>query len=128
MSDAGEPASGPTPWYRRRSLVVGAVVLVILVVTVLTDLPVPTSRSQDVSSERSVMSELNSDVAPCALAVRQALGIWDLEAAHALTAADKSGTPGLLSDDQTACSFTNESIYDLANIEVPGLPGRQGHG
>ena len=119
------PAPDPPPrpaWYRRRGMVVAAVVVVIGIVTVLTDLPVPTSRSQDISSERSVMTELNTDVAPCALAVRQALGIWDLEAAHSLTASDKSSTPGLLSDDQTACSLTNESIYDLANIEVPGSP------
>ena len=28
--------------------------------------------------------------------------------------------PGLLRDDQTACSFTSDSIYDLtSNIEVP---------
>ena len=27
-----------------------------------------------------------------------------------------------MSDDQAACSFTNENIYDLANIQVPGTP------
>ena len=68
------------------------------------------------------MSEVNTDLAGCALAVHQAIGIWNLQAAHALTPADRAPTPGLLSDDQTACSFTNENIYDLANIQVPGTP------
>ena len=26
---------------------------------------------------------------------------------------------GLLSDDQSACSFTNEDIFDLTNVQVP---------
>jgi len=115
-------ASGHAPWYRRRGLLVAGAVAVVVAITVVTDLPVQTSRGQDIASERSVMAEINSDIAPCALAVRQAIGIWNLEAAGSLTASGRSSTPGLLSDDQTACSFTNESIYDLANIEVPGSP------
>jgi hypothetical protein len=94
--------------------------LVIVLITVLSDLPVSTSRAEDITAERSVMSEVNADLGPCALGVHQAIGIWNLQAAHALTAADRAPTPGLLGDDQTACSFTSESIFDLTNIEVPG--------
>jgi hypothetical protein len=103
-------------------VLIAVAILVVVAVTVLTDLPVGTSRANDINAERSVMSELNSDLAPCALAVHQAIGIWNLQAARSLTPADRSGTPGLLSDDQSACSFTDENIYDLANIEVPGSP------
>ena len=112
----------PTPWYRRRNVVIAAVVALVLAVTVLTDLPVGTSRAQDAANGRSVIQQLNTDLGPCSLAVHQALGIWVLEAAHTLTPSQKAGTPGLLSDDQAACSFTNQSIYDLSNIEVPGTP------
>jgi hypothetical protein len=112
----------PTRWYRRRALLVGGAVVVILAITVVTDLPVNTSLSQDIAGERSVMQEVNADIAPCALAVHQALGIWGLRAAHALTTSDRASTPGLLSDDQSACSFTNENIYDLTSMEVPGSP------
>jgi len=122
MTDTGSGGAAPTRWYRRRGLIVAAAVVVVLAITVLTDLPVNTSRSEDITSERSVMSEINSDLGPCALAVHQAIGIWDLEAAHSLTASDRSGTPGLLSDDQAACSLTDENIFDLTNIEVPGSP------
>ena len=121
MSD---PAPGPQAslWHRHRRLLIAATIVVVAAVTVLSDLPVNSSRANDISAERSVMSEVNTDLAPCALAVNQAIGIWNLQAAHQLTPGDRSGTPGLLSDDQSACSFTNESIYDLTNIEVPGSP------
>jgi hypothetical protein len=113
------PAKKPI-WERHRGLAIAAAVLVILVITVVTDLPTSTSRASDISAERSVMSEVNSDLSPCAYAVNQAIGIWKLQATHQLSAADRAPTPGLLSDDQSACSFTNEGIYDLANIQVPG--------
>jgi hypothetical protein len=120
--DVLPPVATPPLWRRRRGLAIAAVAIVILLITVLTDLPVSTSRADDISAERSVMSEVNSDLSPCSYGVHQALGIWDLQAAHQLSAADRAPTPGLLGDDQSACSFTNEGIYDLANIQVPGTP------
>ena len=123
MSDPPTPSIRQAPiWQRHRGLLVGLVVFVVLLVTVLTDLPVGTSRADDISAERSLMSEVNTDLAPCALAVRQAIGIWNLQAAHQLTRADLSPTPGLLNDDQSACSFTSEEIFDLVNMQVPGTP------
>ena len=120
MSDqVAQPGEAPF-WQRHKRLLMVAAVVVVLLITVLTDLPVSTSRADDINAERSVMSEVNSDLAPCALAIHQAIGIWNLQAAHALTPADRAPTPGLLSDDQTACSYTNESIYDLSEIQVPG--------
>jgi hypothetical protein len=117
-----QPSSTAPIWRRHRGLAIAAVAAVILLITVLTDLPTSTSRGDDIASERSLMTEVNSDLAPCALALNQAIGIWNLQAAHQLTAADRAPTPGLLSDDQSACSFTSEDIYDLANIEAPGTP------
>jgi hypothetical protein len=118
---ASSPKKEPI-WQRHRGLAISAVVFVVLLITVLSDLPTSTSRGDDISAERSVMSEVNTDLGGCALAVHQAISIWNLQAEHALTAADRAPTPGLLSDDQTACSFTNESIFDLADIDVPGTP------
>jgi hypothetical protein len=116
---ASSPKKAPI-WQRHRGLAIAAVVFVILLITVLSDLPTSTSRADDITEERSVMSEMNTDLGPCALAVHQAVGIWNLQVTHALTAAERAPTPGLLGDDQTACSFTNENIYDLAGIQVPG--------
>ncbi len=118
---ASSPKKEPI-WQRHRGLAIAAVVFVVLLITVISDLPTSTSRADDITAERSVMSEVNTDLGPCALGVRQAIGIWNLQAAHALTAAGRAPTPGLLSDDQTACSFTDESIFDLTDIDVPGTP------
>jgi hypothetical protein len=118
-----EPSPSPKRapiWERRRGLLIGLAVAAIVLITVLSDLPVSTSKASDIGAERSVMSEVNTDLASCAFAIHQAIGIWDLQAANQLTPADRAPTPGLLSDDQSACSFTNEDIYDLAgNIQVP---------
>lgn len=121
VTNTGADKGGPI-WQRHRGLAIAAVAMVILLVSVLTDLPTSTSRANDISAERSVMSELNSDLQPCAYAVHQALGIWALAATQQLSVADRAPAPGLLSDDQSACSFNNESTYDLANIQVPGTP------
>ncbi len=120
-----ESKSGPDTkprWYRRRATLVAVAVAVVVAITVITDLPVHTSRASDISSEQGVMSELNPDLAPCALAVHEALGIWGDQSAHTLSAAEQAESASLLRDDQNACSFTDESIFDLSNIEVPGSP------
>jgi hypothetical protein len=113
------PARKPI-WERHRGLAIAAAVLVIVAITVITDLPTSTSRASDLSAERSVMAEVNTDLSPCAYGVNQALGIWKLQTAHQLSAADRAPSPGLLSDDQSACSFTSDGINDLANLQVPG--------
>ncbi len=120
-TDAARAAKKKPIWERHRALAIGVAVLVIALITVITDLPTPTTRASDIGAERAVMSEVNSDLQPCAYSVKQALGIWSLQAKHQLSAADRAPTPGLLSDDQSACSFTNEGIYDLTNnIDTPG--------
>ncbi|MGP0032868.1 MAG: hypothetical protein ACLPVF_20470 [Acidimicrobiales bacterium] len=122
MTDGPDGAAPPTPWYRRRGVLVTAVVAVVAVATVLVDLPVHASRASDISSETSVMSEVNSDLAPCGLAVHEAFTIWGDQESNSLTPSERGASGGLLRDDQAACSFTNESIYDLSNVEVPGSP------
>ena len=122
VTDAAPVTKKEPIWQRHRRLAIAAAVLVIALITVLTDLPTSTSRASDIAAERSVMSEVNSDLQPCAYAVRQAVGIWALQAHHQLSAAERAPTPGLLSDDQSACSFTNQGVYDLSNVQVPGTP------
>jgi len=121
VTDAARLTKKEPVWQRHRRLAIAAAVLVVVLITVITDLPTPTSRASDVSAERSVMTEVNSDLQPCAYAIHQALGLWALQAAHRLTPAERAPAPGLLSDDQSACSFTSEGIYDLTtNIQTPG--------
>jgi len=120
-----DPAGDPRtlPWYRRRAVVVTAGVIGVLIVTVITDLPSPASHATDVASANAVVEEVNTDIAPCVFAVNEALTVYGDQTRRALTSADRAHVPALLQDDQTACSFTNEYVFDLSEIDVPGSAG-----
>ena len=49
MSEAAAPAKAPL-WQRHRGLLIALAVFVILLITVLSDLPVNTSRADDISA------------------------------------------------------------------------------
>src|ERR1017187_1097027 len=122
MKDDPSSTGQKRPWYRRRAVIVALGLAAVVAVTVVTDLPVHTSRASDIASEEGVLSELNTDLAPCVLAVHEALEIWGGQSAHTLAGHGQAASASLLRDDQNACSFTNETIFDLSNIEVPGSP------
>jgi len=114
------PAPSKRPWYLRRNwLLTGAVVLV-AVVTVVTDLPTHASLGSQAAADSSVIKTVNSDVASCAYAVHEGFIIWHDDVTHSLTAADRRLVPTLLTQDQEACSFTSETIYNLSTIDAPG--------
>jgi len=121
-SDQSAPGDRPKApqWYRRRAPLLAIGVVVVVVITVLSDIPVHSSKSQEITAERGVMSEINSDIGPCALGAHETFEIWDGEVSGTLSAADRAAAPGLLRDDQAACSFTNDSIFQLSDVEVPG--------
>jgi hypothetical protein len=39
-----------------------------------------------------------------------------------LSSSDQAEAPAMMRDDQTACSFTSSTIYDLSNVEGTGTP------
>ncbi len=122
---ASEPEPPRTPWYRRRAFLVCVGVVVVVAVAVITDLPTPTSRASDIQAESAVISEINADVAPCVFSVHEALMLYADESGT-LSAAHRAQIPGLLRDDQTACSYTNANIFDLSDIDLLGTPaGKQ---
>ncbi|MGO9558220.1 MAG: hypothetical protein ACLPQS_13340 [Acidimicrobiales bacterium] len=109
-----------TPWYKRPPYLIAAAVIVVAAVAVVTDLPQHASRSVQISGDTTVIKQLNAGIDSCAFAVTEALGFYHDEKANGLDASDRAVVPRLLADDQQACSYTSESIYDLSNIEVPG--------
>lgn len=116
---APEPDVGPVRWYRRRAFLVAAGAAVVVGAAIISDLPAHTSRATDIQAESTVISEINTDVAPCIFSVREALTLYSDESGP-LPSANRAQIPGLLGDDQNACSFTDESIFDLSDLEVPG--------
>ena len=133
----GAPAGGPPPpgatpgavpgarpvWWRRRGFLVGVGVVAVIGASVVSDLPTHTSRRTDIAGETTVIGEVTSDVAPCVFAVKEAATLYGDETSGALlTAGNRAQIPALLRDDQDACSFTDDSIFQLSDIDVPGSP------
>jgi hypothetical protein len=123
---APEPGANQTRWYRRRGFLVAAGVAVVIGAAVISDLPTPTSPANDAKAENAVIGEINADVAQCLFSIREALTLYADETSGTLSSAHRAQIPGLLRDDQTACSYTNDSIFQLSNIDVAGSPaGKQ---
>jgi hypothetical protein len=108
------------PLYKRRAVVVPGALTLVLAVVVLTDLPQNSSRAAQISNDTSVMSEVNSDIGPCSYALGESFTIYRDLSAGSLSRSEERQVPGLLTDDQTACSFMDDSIYQLSTITVPG--------
>lgn len=115
-----DPEERGSPWYKRRGWLVSAALVVVVVVTVLTDLPGHDSRAGQISDDASVMSQVNTDIGPCSYALGESLTIYHDLSAGTLTPSEMKQAPGLLQDDQNACSYTDDSIYELSDIGIPG--------
>jgi len=114
-----EPGVKRPRWYRHRAFLVTAGVVVVVGAAVISDLPTPTSRASDIQAESAVIAEINTDVAPCVFSVREALTLYADESGR-LSSAHRAQIPGLLRDDQTACSYTDDSIFSLSDIDPIG--------
>jgi hypothetical protein len=102
-------------WYRRTWVIVIAAIAVVIGASVLVDLPRPVSTSDDIASQTASLKEINTDVAPCSYAITETFQIHHDQLASTLTPPDRQAATKMLTDDQTACSFTNGSVFDLTN-------------
>jgi len=110
-----DPAEEQPVWYKRTWVLVTAAIVVVIGASILIDLPRPVSNAEDVASQTASLKEINQDVAGCGYAVKETLLIHRDQVAGTLTPSDRSSTAKMLLDDQTACSFTSHSIFDLTN-------------
>jgi hypothetical protein len=110
------------PWYRRGWVLVAVAVAVLIVASVLVDLPTNTTPATDKVDQTAVMKQINTAISGCSYAAKETFTIYQDLQAHSLSAADVAETPSMLRDDQSACSFTSSSIFDLSNVEGTGTP------
>jgi hypothetical protein len=102
-------------WYKRPRILIALAVIVVLGVSVLTDLPRHITKAQDASEQNDSIHQINVAVAPCVFAVKQSFSFYQEQVTGALSAAHLKQVPALLVGDQTACSFASSGIYDLTN-------------
>ncbi len=118
-SPASVPASSLTVtkavWYRRPWVLLTAALIVVVGVSILSDLPHHITRAEDISAQNASLTQINSDIKPCDYAVTEAFSFYREDLAHQLTPSDLSAVPGQLVGDQTACTFASGPMYDLTN-------------
>ncbi|NNN02347.1 MAG: hypothetical protein HKL86_11000 [Acidimicrobiaceae bacterium] len=102
-------------WYRRPWVLITFVVAIVVAVSVITDLPHPISKSEDVSAQNASMKQINTDIAPCVYAVKEAFGFYRNSVAGTLTPQKLKVVNTYLPNDQTVCSFASAGMSDLTN-------------
>ncbi len=109
-------------WYKRGWVLAGAAVAAVIIASVVADLPSHTTVAADTADQTTIMQQINSDIAGCSYAAKETFGIYQDWKAGSLSSSDAAEAPSMMRDDQTACSFTSSSIYDLSNVEGTGTP------
>ncbi len=101
--------------YRRPWFLITIAVIVVLAVSVISDLPHPITKAEDATAQNASMKQINTDIGPCVFAIKEAFSFYEQKVSGRLSASNLAQVPSLLVGDQTACSFTSGSIYDLTN-------------
>ena len=109
-------------WYKRGWVLASAAVAPLVVASVLVDLPSHTTVATDTADQTAIMKQINTALAGCSYGVKETFAIYQDQRAGSLTASDRALTPSMLRDDQSACSFTSSSIYDLSNVQGTATP------
>jgi hypothetical protein len=73
-----------------------------------------------VANAQSILQEIESDVAPCSYALHQAFGLEADLARGNLSTSHRGLATGFLQDDYDACSYTDDSLGDLATLGTAG--------
>ncbi len=103
------------PLYRRPWFLIVLAIIVVVGVSVITDLPNHISNKQDITAQNDVIGQINADVDPCVYSIEQSFYYYNQNAAGKLTSGELAQVPAQLVGDQTSCSFASGAVYDLTN-------------
>lgn len=106
-------------WYKRPWFLIVVAIVVVIAVSIITDLPRPITKSQDAASQNGTIKQINADTKACAFAATETFQFYNKFVQGKLTPGEITQTSGLITGDQTACSFASEPIYDLTNNIQP---------
>lgn len=106
-------------WYRRPWFLVTVGIIVVIAVSVITDLPHPVTKAEDTSDQNAVIAQINGDTSPCVFALKESFTFYRDELNHTLAASNLPTVKNYLLEDQTACSFASGPVYDMTNNIEP---------
>ena len=102
-------------WYRRPWFLLTVALVVVAGVSVLSDLPHHISVNEDASAQNASIKQINGDLAPCNYAIAEVYHFYGTKIVGTSAPLTAQKYPKWMLDDQSACSFTSGSIYDLTN-------------
>ena len=102
-------------WYKRPWFLVTVTIVVVVAVSVITDLPQHVTKAQDASYQNASLKQINKDIAPCSYAVKQAFSFYEQRAAGTLSLSNHAVARKYLNEDQVSCSFAGAPVSDLTN-------------
>jgi len=106
-------------WYKRPWVLITIAVVVVVALSVLSDLPHRITKQEDAASQNATIKQINGDLKACTFAVNEAFSFYNKYVAGTLNATELAQIPPLLIGDQTACSFASQPVYDLTNNIQP---------
>jgi len=113
-------------WFRRPWFLATVGIIIVVAVSVITDLPHPITKAEDTSQQNGVIKQINGDTAPCVYAINESFNFYRQELAHTLAATNLGVVKNYLLEDQTICSFASGPVSDMTNnIQVSDTkPGK----
>lgn len=117
-----DPSGGKKPWYRRGWFLVLVVAVVVVGASVIADLPHSASRSDQVAQDTTLVKSVDGDIRTCTYSLRQSEVIYSRHEDGTLTQSQRAQVPSMLSQNEQACSFANQSVVDLGTLTVPSGP------
>lgn len=114
-------------WFRRPWFLATLGIIVVVAISVITDLPHPITKSEDASQQNGVIKQINGDIAPCVYALKESFSFYREEVAHTLATSNLKVVKNYLLQDQTVCSFASGPVSDMTNnIQVSDTkPGKK---
>lgn len=118
-----DPATMPTSslsslkavWYRRPWFLITATIAFVIIISVLSDLPHPMSRADDVKAQIATVKEINVDVAPCTYAVKESFGFYRRELTSHVTPNQLRIIKSYLENDVNVCSGASGQTDSLVS-------------
>ncbi len=110
-------------WYKRPWFLVTVAVIIIIAVSVVSDISHPITNAEDVAAQNATMKQVNADIKQCTFGLSEAFRFYREETGGSLSSAQHKVIDKYLIEDQTVCSFAGPSMSELTNnlqpVETP---------
>lgn len=109
-----------TLWYKRPWLLVTVVILLVIGVSIVTDLPHHITPAQDTGDQNSAVRQINFDVKTCNYSLTEAFHFYRLDLEKKMSPSNfKLALDTYLPQDRQSCSFVSSALTDMTgNLQI----------